>query len=77
MENTVNWRFSLGNLRRANDAVMAVTSKMPVSRLFQRDPNQLRTSSDGQQYYVAVDSIHDTLLISASDRKKDCVVWAS
>ncbi|SNR99651.1 Transposase and inactivated derivatives, TnpA family [Hymenobacter mucosus] len=60
MENTVNWYFSLENLRRANDAVVALTGKLPVSRLFQRDPGQTHTSSDGQKYYVAVDSIHAT-----------------
>lgn len=60
LENTVNWYFSLDNLRRANDAVVALTGKLPVSRLFRRDPDQTHTSSDGQKYYVAVDSIHAT-----------------
>lgn len=60
LENTVNWYFSLENLRRANDAVVALTGKLPVSRLFQREPGQPHTSSDGQKYYVAVDSIHAT-----------------
>nr|WP_246399150.1 Tn3 family transposase [Hymenobacter luteus] len=60
LENTVNWYLSLENLRRANDAVLALTGKLPVSRLFRRDPSQTHTSSDGQKYYVAVDSIHAT-----------------
>ncbi|GAA3977044.1 Tn3 family transposase [Hymenobacter antarcticus] len=60
LENTVNWYFSLDNLRRANDAVIALTGKLPVSRLFQRAPGQTHTSSDGQKYHVAVDSIHAT-----------------
>ncbi len=60
LENTVNWYFSLDNLRRANDAVLALTGKLPVSRLFRRDPSQTHTSSDGQKYHVAVDSIHAT-----------------
>lgn len=38
LENTVNWYLSLENLRRANDAVIALTGKLPVSRLFRRDP---------------------------------------
>ena len=58
--NTVNWYFSLDNLRRANDAVLALTGKLPVSHLFRRDPSQTNTSSDGQKYHVAVDSIHAT-----------------
>ena len=60
LENTVNWYFSLENLRRANDAVLALTGKLPVSRLFRRDSSQTHTSSDGQKYHVAVDSIHAT-----------------
>ncbi|SHM24284.1 Tn3 family transposase [Hymenobacter psychrotolerans] len=60
LENTVNWYFSLDNLRKANDAVVALIGKLPVSRLFRRHPDQTHTSSDGQKYYVAVDSIHAT-----------------
>ena len=60
LENTVNWYFSLENLRRANNLVMALTGKLPVSRLFQRAPGQTHASSDGQKYHVAVDSIHAT-----------------
>jgi TnpA family transposase len=60
LENTVNWYFSLENLRRANDAVLALIGKLPVSRLFKRHPEVVHTSSDGQKYYVAVDSIHAT-----------------
>jgi hypothetical protein len=46
LENTVNWYFSLENLRRANDAVIVLTGKLPVSRLFQRHPEVVHTSSD-------------------------------
>ena len=60
LENTTNWYFSLDNLRRANDAVITLTGKLPVSRLFKRHPEAVHTSSDGQKYYVAVDSIHAT-----------------
>ena len=58
LENTVNGYFSLDNLRRANDAVVALAGKLPVSRLFRRHPEAVHTSSDGQKYYGAVDSIH-------------------
>lgn len=58
LENTVNWHFSLDNLRRANDAIVALTGRLPIGRLFQRLPETIHTASDGQKYYVAVDSIH-------------------
>ena len=60
LENTVNWYFSLDNLRRANDAVVALTGKLLVSRLSQRHPEAVHTSSDGQKYYMAVNSIYAT-----------------
>jgi len=75
LENTVNWYFSLENLRRANDAVVALTGKLPVSRLFQRDLNQTHTSSDGQKYYVAVDSIHATYSYKYFGQEKGIVSY--
>ena len=75
LENTVNWYFSLENLRRANDAVVALTGKLPVSRLFQRDPHQTHTSSDGQKYYVAVDSIHATYSYKYFGQEKGIVSY--
>ena len=46
--NTVNWCFSLGSPRQANDAVVAQPSRLPVNHLLQRHPKAVHTSSDGQ-----------------------------
>ena len=73
-KNLVNWYFSLENLRRANDAVVALTGKLPVSRLFQRAPGQTHTS-DGQKYYVAVDSIHATYSYEYFGQEKGIVSY--
>ncbi len=75
LENTVNWHFSLDNLRRANDAVVALTGKLPVSRLFKRHPEVVHTSSDGQKYYVAVDSIHATYSYKYFGQEKGIVSY--
>ena len=75
LENTVNWYFSLENLRRANDAVVALTGRLPVSRLFQRHPEAVHTSSDGQKYYVAVDSIHATYSYKYFGQEKGIVSY--
>ncbi len=75
LENTVNWHFSLDNLRRANDAVVALTGKLPVSRLFKRHPEAVHTSSDGQKYYVAVDSIHATYSYKYFGQEKGIVSY--
>jgi len=75
LENTVNWYFSLENLRRANDAVVALIGKLPVSRLFKRRPEAVHTSSDGQKYYVAVDSIHATYSYKYFGQEKGIVSY--
>ncbi len=75
LENTVNWYFSLENLRRANDAVVALIGKLPVSRLFKRHPEAVHTSSDGQKYYVAVDSIHATYSYKYFGQEKGIVSY--
>ena len=75
LENTVNWYFSLENLRRANNAVLALIGKLPVSRLFKRDSSQTHISSDGQKYYVAVDSIHATYSYKYFGQEKGLVSY--
>lgn len=58
LENTVNWYFSLENIRKANDMVISMMSKLKVGELFRKDPSVIHTSSDGQKFYVQVDSVH-------------------
>jgi TnpA family transposase len=58
LENTVNWYFSLENVRKANDMVISMMSKLKVGELFRKDPSVIHTSSDGQKFYVQVDSVH-------------------
>ena len=76
LENTVNWYFSLENLRRANDAVMALTGKLPVSRLFQRDP-EARPTPPPMARSTTWPSIRFTprTPISISGRKKGIVSY--
>ncbi len=77
LENTVNWYFALENVRRANDAVIALTGKLPVSRLFRRVPDQpVHTASDGQKYYVAVDSIHANYSYKYFGQEKGLVFYS-
>lgn len=58
LENTVNWYFSLENIRKANDMVISMMGKLKIGELFRKDPSVIHTSSDGQKFYVQVDSIH-------------------
>ena len=49
MRNAVNWRFSLNNIRAANDAVVKAMDAMELPNLYRRDIEQLHTASDGDR----------------------------
>ena len=58
LEHTVNWRFSLGNIRAANDQIVKTMDQMELPRRYQREANQLHTASDGQKFEVRGESLH-------------------
>ena len=58
LEHAVNWRFSLDNLRAANDAVVDAMDKMELPNLYRQDANALHTASDGQKFEVRGESLH-------------------
>ncbi len=58
LEHTVNWRFSLDNIRAANDAVLAAMDAMELPNLYRKGKSQLHTASDGQKFEVRGESLH-------------------
>lgn len=58
LDHTVNWRFSLDNIRAANDAVLKAMDGMELPNLHRQSPDQLHTASDGQKFEVRGDSLH-------------------
>ena len=58
LEHAVNWRFSLDNLRAANDAVVTAMDEMELPNLYRRDADALHTASDGQKFEVRGESLH-------------------
>ena len=58
LDHTVNWRFSLENIRAANDAVVKAMDAMKLPNLYRQTQNQLHTASDGQKFEVRGDSLH-------------------
>ena len=57
LEHAVNWRFSLDNIRAANDAVVKAMDEMELPNLYRRDMEQLHTASDGQKFEVRGESL--------------------
>lgn len=58
LDHTVNWRFSLDNIRAANDAVLKAMDAMELPNLYRQTQDQLHTASDGQKFEVRSDSLH-------------------
>ena len=57
LEHAVNWRFSLENIRTANDIVIKAMDGMELPDLYRRDPGELHTASDGQKFEVRGESL--------------------
>jgi TnpA family transposase len=58
LEHAVNWRFSLDNIRVANDAVVKAMNEMELPNLYRREAERLHTASDGQKFEVRGESLH-------------------
>jgi TnpA family transposase len=76
LESTVNWYFSLENIVKANDAIVALMGKMKVGELFKADPKVVHTSSDGQKFYIMVDSIHANYSYKYFGKEKGIVIYS-
>jgi TnpA family transposase len=58
LESVINWYFSLLNLHAANDRILSVLDRLELPNVYRRDPAKLHTSSDGQKFEVAVESLN-------------------
>lgn len=58
LDHTVNWRFSLENIRAANDTVVKAMNAMELPNLYRQTQDKLHTASDGQKFEVRGDSLH-------------------
>ena len=76
LDNTVNWYFTLENIQEANDAILMLMGKLKISELFRKDPKILHTSSDGQKFYIQVDSIHANYSYKYFGNEKGIVIYS-
>jgi TnpA family transposase len=58
LETTVNGYFTLENLLAANDLVLTFMDRLELPEVYRRQAGMLHTSSDGQKYGVAVESLN-------------------
>lgn len=57
LDHTINWRFSLENIREANDRVLMVMDKMELPNIYRSSLDKLHTASDGQKFEVRTESL--------------------
>jgi len=76
LENTVNWYFSAENVEDANDRVIRITDRLELPNVYRKDKNVLRTSSDGQKFNVAVDSLHANYSFKYFGKGKGVTVYS-
>ena len=58
LKNTVTWCFTQKNIQAANAKLLSSMNQLALASAFQKNPDQLHTSSDGRKLNVAVDSLH-------------------
>ena len=58
VEHAVNWYFTATNLRAANDRILRMMDQLPLPTIYQRSPEALHTSSDGQKFEVPAESLN-------------------
>ena len=58
LETTVNGYFTLENLHAANDLLLTFMDQLELPEVYRRHAGKLHTSSDGQKYGVAVESLN-------------------
>lgn len=57
LEHVVNWRFSIDNIRAANDAVVKSMDRMELPNIYRNEADKLHTASDGQKFEVRGESL--------------------
>ena len=58
LDNAVNWYFSLQNVQGANDRILRFVDQLSLPNIYRCNADVLHTSSDGQKFEVAVDSMN-------------------
>lgn len=76
LENTINWYFSVENVNDANDRIIKIMDQLELPNVCKKDRNILRTSSDGQKFSVAVDSIHANYSFKYFGKGKGVTVYS-
>ncbi len=76
LENTLNWYYSIDNLDNANNNILELIGRIKIMELFKNDADIIHTSSDGQKYIIAVDSLNSNFSFKYFGKGKGVSVYS-
>lgn len=81
LERATNWYFTPQHLLLASDRIRTLMNQLPMAHLLRepepgRAPNSYRSSSDGQKYRLALDSIHANYSAKNFGKEKGVTVYS-
>lgn len=76
LTNIINWYFSIDNLNQANDKILEFTDRLEIPRLFRNSSKITHTSSDGQKYNIAVESLNANYSFKYFGKGKGVTVYS-
>jgi len=76
LENTINWYFALPNIDAANDRILTILDRLELPNLYRREPDKLHTSSDGQKFEMAVESLNANYSFKYFGQSKGVTVYS-
>ncbi len=75
LQNTVQWYFHQECIEEANERIIKLTKSLPIYQLFKQDMLQ-HTSSDGQKYNMAVESLNANYSFKYFGKEKGVSVYS-
>jgi TnpA family transposase len=54
----VNWYMNIDNINEANKRVLHLSGQLELAKIYQKNPQELHTSSDGRRVHVGVESLN-------------------
>lgn len=76
LENVVNWYFTHDNILRANDKILELLNQLYLPTMFAQDKNVVHTSSDGQRYSIAVESLNANYSYKYLDKRQSVTIYS-
>ena len=75
LSNAVTWFFDLDKVNAASNKINEYIDRLALPNAYKYSPDETHTSSDGQKYYVAVDSLNSTYSFKYFGKDKGSTIY--